>query len=355
MQKHVDHGRRRFLGEAILTMAGAQLGILGTAKVSEGEPRELAALGRATAWLNSPPVTASNLLGKVVLVQFGTYTCINWLRTLPYVRAWAQNYRQGFAVIGVHTPEFAFEKGLENVRRAVQQIKIGFPIAVDNDYAIWRAFNNQYWPAFYVIDARGRLRHHHFGEGEYDRSEKVIQRLLTDAGVGGARNGVVSVEARGVEAAADWHTLKSPETDLGYKRAERFVSSGGARRDRRRAYAAPARLALNQWALAGEWTIGSEAAVLDNPNGRLVYRFHARDVHLVVGPSQRERPIRFRVSMDGQPPGLAHGLDVDDDGNGTVVEPRLYQLIRQSASDVDRTFEIEFFDPGVETFAFTFG
>ena len=355
MDESIDRNRRGFLGRAVLTMAAAQLGILGAAKASEGEPRQLAGLGRATAWLNSPPLSAMSLLGKVVLVQFGTYTCINWLRTLPYVRAWAQKYRQGFAMIGVHTPEFAFEKDLENVRRAVQQIKIDFPIAVDNDYAIWRAFNNQYWPALYLIDARGRLRQHHFGEGGYDRSEMVIQRLLTEAGLGDPPDGVVSVDASGVEAAADWHNLRTPETYIGYQRAARFVSPGGTGRDRRRVYAAPARLALNQWALAGEWTVGSEATVLNNPNGRLVCRFHARDVHLVMGASQRERPIRFRVSLDGQPPGPAHGLDVDDRGNGTVVEQRLYQLIRQRASIVERTFEIEFLDADVETFAFTFG
>ena len=353
MDESID--RRRFLGRAVLTVAAAQSGILGTAKASEGEPRQLAALGRATAWLNSPPLSPMSLLGKVVFVQFGTYTCINWLRTLPYVRAWARKYGQGFAVIGVHTPEFAFEKNLENVRHAVQQIKIDFPIAVDNGYAVWHAFNNQYWPALYMIDARGHLREHHFGEGRYDQSEMVIQRLLTEAGLGGPRDGVVSVDASGVEAAADWHNLRSPETYIGYQRTERFASPGGTGRDRRRVYTVPARLALNQWALAGEWTVGSEATVLNHPNGRLVYRFHARDVHLVMGPSQRERPVRFRVSMDGQAPGPAHGVDVDDSGSGTVVEQRLYQLIRQPASIVERTVEIEFLDAGVETFAFTFG
>ena len=290
-----------------------------------------------------------------MLVQFGTYTCINWLRTLPYVRAWAHKYQQVFAVIGVNTPEFGFEKNVENVRRAVQQINIDFPIAIDNDYTIWRAFNNQYWSALYLIDARGRLRQHQFGEGGYDRSEMAIQTLLTEAGVGGLRDGVVSVVGSGVEAAADWRNLRSPETYLGYKRTERFVSPGGMGRDRRRVYAVPARLPLNEWALAGEWTVGSEATVLNNPHGRLLYRFHARDVHLVMGPSQRQRPARFRVSVDGRPPGPARGLDVDDSGNGTAVEQRLYQLIRQPASTVERTCEVEFFDAAVETFAFTFG
>ena len=355
MDERIDRGRRHFVGRAVLTMAAARVGILDTATASEGEPRQLAALSRATAWLNSPPVSTKSLLGKVVLVQFGTYTCINWLRTLPYVRAWAQKYRQGFAMIVVNTPEFGFEKNVENVRRAVQQINIDVPIAVDNDYTIWRAFDNQYWPALYLIDARGRVRQHQFGEGGYDRSEMAIQTLLTEAGVGGLRDGVVSVAGGGVEAAADWRNLRSPETYLGYKRTERFGSPGGMRRDRRRVYAVPARLPLNEWALAGEWTVGSEATVLNHPHGRLVYRFHARDVHLVMGPSPRQSPVRFRVSVDGQPPGSARGLDVDDSGSGSAVEQRLYQLIRQPVPTAERTFEIEFLDAGVETFAFTFG
>ena len=317
-------------------------------------PRELAAIGNAVEWLNSPRLTASSLAGRVVLVDFWTYTCINWLRTLPYVRAWAQKYRQGLVVVGVHTPEFPFERDTDNVRRAVRQMRIEYPVAIDNDYAIWRAFNNQYWPALYFIDARGRVRQHHFGEGEYERSEIAIQRLLSEAGVGFG-DGVVSVDAGGVEAAADWNNLKSPETYVGYARIQNFASRGGVDPDRRRVYATPSRLALNQWALAGEWTIGKQATVLSGPNGRIVHRFHARDVHLVMGPVRQESAVRFRVSIDGQPPGAAHGLDVDDGGNGTVVEPRLYQLIRQQKPIVDRAFEIEFLDAGVETLAFTFG
>ena len=363
----VDHGRRRFLGTAAMTIAAARLDLSGglraeasaepgTVEANQRVPRELAAIGGAAEWLNSPRLTPSSLAGKVVLVDFWTYTCINWLRTLPYIRAWAQKYRERLVVIGVHTPEFAFEKNLENVRRAVRQMRIEYPVVIDNDYAIWRAFKNQYWPALYFIDARGRVREHHFGEGEYQRSETAIQRLLAEAGVAGRRDGdVVSVAAEGVEAAADWDNLKTPETYVGYDRTQNFASRGGADLDRRRVYAAPARLALNQWALAGEWTMGRQATVLGNPDGRIVYRFHARDLHLVMGPLRQESPVRFRVSIDGQPPGAAHGLDVDEGGNGTVVEQRLYQLIRQPKPIVDRTFEIHFLDAGVETLAFTFG
>ena len=322
---------------------------------SASAPRELAALGGAAEWLNSPRLTPSSLAGKVVLVDFWTYTCINWLRTLPYVRAWTQKYREGLVLIGVHTPEFAFERNVDNVRRAVKQMRIEYPVAIDNDYAIWRAFNNQYWPALYFIDARGRVRQHHFGEGEYEQSEKTIQQLLAEAGVAGISGGSVSVDAKGLEVAADWGNLKSPENYVGHERTENFVSPGGVERDRRRVYTAPARLALNQWALAGEWTIGKQAMVLNSPNGRIVYRFHARDLHLVMGPVAQGASVRFRVSIDGQPPGPAHGLDVDEGGNGTVVEQRLYQLIRQPKPIVDRQFQIEFLDAGVETLAFTFG
>jgi thiol-disulfide isomerase/thioredoxin len=337
-----------------MTIAGAHLGI-GAGQAADREPRELAALGRANEFLNSPRLTPSSLAGKVVVVDFWTYTCINWLRTLPYVRAWAQKYRQGLVVVGVHTPEFAFEKNLENVRRAAQQMRVEYPIAIDNDYSIWRAFKNQYWPALYFIDARGRVRQHQFGEGEYQRSEKTIQQLLAEAGAAGISGGSVSVDVTGLEAAADWDNLRSQENYVGYERNQNFASPGGVEPDRRRLYAAPARLALNQWALAGDWTIGRQATVLGNPNGRLVYRFHARDLHLVMGPPRQAIAIRFRVSIDGQPPGPAHGADVDEGGNGAVVEQRLYQLIRQPRPIVDRRFEIEFLDAGVETFAFTFG
>jgi thiol-disulfide isomerase/thioredoxin len=335
-----------------MTITAAHLGLFGSA--DGAEPRELAAIGRANEWLNSPPLTPASLAGKVVLVDFWTFTCINWLRTLPYIRAWAQKYTQGLVVIGVHTPEFAVEKNLEHVRRAVRQMRIDYPVVIDNDYAIWRAFDNNYWPALYFVDSRGRVRDHHFGEGEYERSEKIVQRLLGEAGAAGIGPGTVSVDASGVEAPADWSSLRSPENYVGYERTQNFASPGGPRADRRYMYAAPARFALNQWALAGEWTMGRQATVLGSPNGRVLYRFHARDLHLVMGPSPASS-VRFRVSIDGQPPGAAHGVDVDEGGHGTVVEPRLHQLIRQPKPIVDRLCEIEFLDAGVETLAFTFG
>ena len=338
-----------------MTLAAARFGLVSTSNANERQPRQIAALARATEWLNSPPLSATTLLGKVVLVQFGTYTCINWLRTLPYVRAWDQKYRQGLVLIGVHTPEFTFEKKLENVRRAVQQLKLDFPIAVDNDYTIWRAFNNRYWPALYFFDARGRLREHHFGEGEYERSARAIRRLLVETGATDDDKVVAPIAASGFELQADWRSLKSPEIYLGHGRTVNFSSPGGAALGRRRIYAAPTRLDLNGWALAGEWTIANEPTILHKAPGRIVCRFHARDVHLVMGPLRQESPVRFRVSIDGQRPGPAHGLDVDDGGRGTVIEQRLYQLIRQPGPIVDRTFEIEFLDTGVEALAFTFG
>jgi thiol-disulfide isomerase/thioredoxin len=317
---------------------------------------ELASLERANEWLNSPPLTASALRGKVVLIDFWTYTCINWLRTLPYVRAWAEKYGdQGLVVIGVHSPEFPFEKDIDNVRRAAQHMRLAYPIAIDNDYAIWRAFKNQYWPALYFVDAQGRIRHHQFGEGAYEQAEKIIQQLLAEAGAGGIGHDLVSVDARGVEAAADWGSLKSPENYVGYERTERFASPGGAILGKRRVYAAPAQLSLNHWALSGDWTVEKQATVLNEANGRIVHHFYARDLHLVMVPTTRGTSVRFRVRIDGQPPGAAHGTDVDDQGNGTVVEQRLYQLIRQPKPIADRQFEIEFLDPGVAAYAFTFG
>jgi thiol-disulfide isomerase/thioredoxin len=317
---------------------------------------ELASIERADEWLNSPPLTASALRGKVVLVDFWTYTCINWLRTLPYVRAWAEKYKdQGLVVIGVHAPEFSFEKNLVNVRRAVKDVRVDYPVAVDNDHVIWRAFSNQYWPALYFVDAQGRVRHHHFGEGSYEQSEMIIQQLLAEAGASEVSREPTMVNGRGVEAAADWRNLRSGENYVGYERTQNFASPGGAALDQSRMYALPARLRLNDWALSGEWTVKREAAVLNKPDGRIAYRFHARDLHLVMGPPAPGTSVRFRVLIDGQPPGSAHGGDVDDQGNGTVAEQRLYQLIRQPMPIADRQFEIEFLDPGVEAFAFTFG
>jgi thiol-disulfide isomerase/thioredoxin len=354
MTEGIDHDRRRFLKGAAMAIGAAHVGMFSAAE-SEGASRELAAIGRAREWLNSPPLTPETLAGTVVLVQFCTYTCINWLRTLPYVRAWAEKYGRELVVLGVHTPEFAFEHDVDNVRRAVQQLRVTYPVVIDNDYAIWRAFDNHYWPALYFVDARGRVRDHHFGEGSYDQSERVIQRLLRDAGVMGVGNGVVPVDARGVEAQAAWADLRSPESYLGYDRTESFASRGGIARDRRRSYSAPERLELNRWALTGEWTIGRQATVLAGPNGRILLRFHARDLHLVMGSASRSRPVRFRVAIDGKLPGSSHGGDVDEGGQGIAVEQRLYQLIRQPRPIMERHFEIEFLDAGVEVFAFTFG
>ena len=365
MSNDIDRDRRRLLGSAALTVAAARFGAIGTvlqqiacAASAARVEGELPSLGGATEWLNSPPLTAAGLRGKVVLVDFCTYTCINWLRSLPYVRAWAEKYRDhGLVVIGVHAPEFEFEKDLGNVRRAVSDMRIGYPIAVDNDHAIWRAFENEYWPALYFVDAQGQVRGHHFGEGEYERSEKMIQRLLVESGVVGVDTDLVSVDGRGVEAAADWGSLKSPESYLGYERTVDFASPGDAALfDKRHSYSAPARLSLNHWALSGDWTVGRNAVASGEDGGRIVYRFHARDLHLVMGPAMRRgAAVRFRLTLDGRPPGAAHGLDVDDRGHGTVTDQRLYQLIRQPKPIADRQLEIEFLDPGVEAFAFTFG
>jgi cytochrome c biogenesis protein CcdA/thiol-disulfide isomerase/thioredoxin len=315
----------------------------------------LPSLMGATEWLNSPPLTAGGLKGKVVLVDFWTYSCINCLRAIPYVRAWAEKYKdQGLVVIGIHAPEFAFEKNVKNVRGAVAALEIGYPVAVDNDYAIWRAFDNQYWPAHYFADAQGRIRHHHFGEGDYDESERVIQQLLAEAGRTSVSSDLVAVNATGAEAAPDMGNVGSPETYVGYERAENFISPGGAVEDLRHVYTA-ATPRLNEWALAGDWTVGKEDAILNETGGSIVYRFHARDLHLVLGPGPDGKPVRFRVAIDGAAPGTNHGADVDADGQGIVTGQRLYQLIRQSEGISDHTFKIEFLDPGVAAYAFTFG
>ena len=274
----------------------------------------------------------------------------------PYVKAWAEKYKdQGLVVIGVHTPEFAFEKSVDNVKRAVRDLKIGYPVAVDSNFVIWRRFDNQYWPAHYFIDATGRIRHHHFGEGEYAESERVIQQLLAEAGSSGVSNSIVKIDAAGAEAAADEKNVRSPETYVGYERAEHFASSGGAVHDAAHAYALPPSLGLNEWGLDGSWTVENERAVLDSAGGRIGYRFHARDLHLVLGPSKDGKPVRFRILLNGQPPGADRGVDVDDKGEGVIKEQRLYQLVRQRGEIKDRTFEIQFLDPGVQAFAFTFG
>ena len=310
----------------------------------------------ATGWLNSPPLTASGLRGKVVLVNFWTYTCINWLRQLPYVRAWAGRYSgHGLVVVGVHTPEFGFEHNPGNVRRAVQDMRVDYPVAIDNDYAVWSAFANHYWPALYFADPQGRIRHHHFGEGEYQQSEMVIQQLLAGNGSAGPDHELVSVDARDAEAPADWAALRSAENYTGYERTENFASPGGAVPGKRHAYEVPARLSLNHWALSGDWTVEEQAVTLNQAGGQIAYRFHARDLHLVMGPTAAGTPVRFRVLIDGQPPGAAHGADVNDQGRGTATEQRLHQLIRQPSPITDRTFEIAFLDPDVQAYAFTFG
>jgi len=316
----------------------------------------LPSLDGAVLWLNSPPLTPAALRGKVVLIDFWTYSCINCLRALPYVRAWAEKYRNdGLVVIGVHAPEFAFEKNLDNVRRAARELKVDYPIAVDNNYAIWRAFQNQYWPAHYFVDAKGRIRHHHFGEGEYAQSEAVIQQLLAEAGHDRQAGDFVAPQADGVGLAADDADVQSPETYVGYARAGHFASPGGQVEDRSANYTAPQSLALNQWALGGRWHVAPEMATLEANPGRIVYRFHARDVHLVLGPGPSGKPVRFRVTLDGAAPGSSHGSDTAATGEGTVSTQRLYQLIRQSGPILDRTIEIEFLDGGVQSFAFTFG
>jgi thiol-disulfide isomerase/thioredoxin len=310
----------------------------------------------ATTWLNSEPIESATLEGKVVAVDFWTYTCINWLRTLPHLRAWADTYAEhGLVVIGVHTPEFEVEHDIENVRRAVREMDVRYPVAIDNDYAVWDAFANRYWPALYVADADAHLRHHNFGEGGYDKSERAIRQLLSDAGANDLPDAPVAIDPRGIEVAADWHDLRSGETYVGVARSEGFVSPGLPAVDEPRAYTAPPRLRLNEWALVGNWTLEREDAVCNEAGGRINYCFHARDLHLILAPPVAGGSARFRVRLDGTAPGDAHGLDVDVAGNGVVTEPRLHQLIRQTAPIADRQFEIEFLDPGAAALCFTFG
>ena len=312
------------------------------------------ALDGAPEWLNSEPLTTAGLRGHVVAFDFWTFTCINWIRTAPYRRAWYEKYRdQGFVLIGVHTPEFPFERDVDSIRVAIEEREIAYPVAVDSDYAIWNAFANRYWPALYVADAEGAIRFHRFGEEGYADSERVIQELL-DA-PRGREDDLVVVEPEGVEAPADWDTLQSPETYLGAERAERFASPEGGAWDERRSFTTPPLLNVNQWALAGDWTIGSKAARLDEAGGRLAYRFRARDVNLVMGPGERDEPVRFQVRIDGGPPGAARGVDVDERGDGIAADRRLFQLVRQPERVDEHTFEITFLEPGVEAFVFTFG
>lgn len=312
-------------------------------------------LSGAVEWLNTKPLTAEMLRGKVVLVDFWTYSCINCLRSLPYVRAWAEKYKdKGLVVIGVHAPEFAFEKDIGNVKDAVANLKIEYPVAIDNNYAIWRAFGNNSWPAHYFIDAEGRIRYHHVGEGEYDHSESVIRQLLAEAGAPSTDAADVTVAAAGAQAPPDDDALESPETYIGFDRAERFKSPGGIVQEKSARYTVGAP-ALNDWGLDGTWTVDGESAGLDQAGGAIVYRFHARDLHLVMGPGADGKPIRYRVTIDGASPGQSHGVDTSEDGTGVVTGQRLYQLVRQKGSILDHTFKIEFLDPGVRAFAFTFG
>jgi hypothetical protein len=315
----------------------------------------LPSLDGATAWLNSKPLTSDELAGHVVIASFGTYTCINWIRSLPYVRAWAERYAdKGLVTIGIQTPEFDFEGQLGNVERAIKEMNVRYPLVVDNDYAIWQAFHNHYWPALYFIDAEAHIRHHHFGEGEYEESEMVLQMLLRETG-SDVDQGLVHVVPEGVEAPADWYSLGSAETYLGYRQAAGFASPGGVVWDERTVYSTPHELRRNQWALSGEWRVGGTLALSTNAGGSISYQFHARDLHLVMGPPAHHSPVHFRVTLDDKPMGLSRGIDVDADGNGVADYQRMYQLVRQPGAIDERLFKIEFLDAGVEAFVFTFG
>lgn len=364
--RRISSGAAALLGVALLGAGEAPVGKLrrwtepDKGMERDGGPMpmksQIPSLAGATGWLNSPPLTADQLQGKVVLFDFWTYTCINWRRTFPYVKAWAQRYAgEGLVVVGVHTPEFPFEHDLENVREQARAIGVDYPIALDNEFEVWRAFRNDAWPAVYLFDSQGRLRHRHLGEGDYEETEKVLRRLLAEA----ARREIGPTPARvtvgPVELAADWSRVGSGETYLGVRRSEGFASPGGLRAGEARAYSAPEVLPLNSWALSGTWTVDDEGVRLEQTGGRIAYRFRARDVNLIMGPPRRGAAVRFRVLLDGKPPGPAHGLDVDEAGNGTAREQRMYQLIRQQGSPADRRFEIEFLDAGAEAFDFTFG
>jgi thiol-disulfide isomerase/thioredoxin len=331
-------------------------GLGGKFHPSLGDEGTIPDLNGAIGWLNSAPLSAKTLRGKVVLVDFWTYTCINSLRPLPYVRVWAAKYKDaGLVVIGVHTPEFSFEKEAANVQNAVHELKVVYPIAIDSKYRIWNAFNNEYWPAQYLVDAKGRIRYHHFGEGDYGEIEGVIQELLKENGATGVASDTTSVSAVGIEAAPDWTDGRSPETYIGYGHARNFASPEKVRKDSVQLYSAPVRPSLNQWGLSGSWNVNAESAVLQTAPGKIVFRFHSRDLHLIIAPTKDGKPVRFRVTLDGAAPGENCGVDTVPDGSGQIREPRLYQLIRQKGPIADRTFEIEFLDPDVQALDFTFG
>jgi thiol-disulfide isomerase/thioredoxin len=360
----VDAGLKS-AGVALLTVVVVALlaGKISARGASSGPSASSAAMAQRdrfmaanNPWLNSVPLSSMSLRGKVVLVNFWTYSCINSLRALPYVASWAHKYKAaGLVVVGVHTPEFSFEKLRPNVETAVRDLKVTYPVVMDSNYAIWQAFNNEYWPAFYLIDGKGRIRYHLFGEGDYDKTERMIQKLVRENGSGGPSPSIVAVSADGVEAAPSDGNQQPPETYIGYARAERFASPEAVAQDRRTTYSAPADPPLNQWGLNGPWNVGAESAVLDGERGKIVFRFHSRDLHLVLGPTSSGRPVRFTVKLDGAAPGGDCGVDCSPDGTGEVRAPRLYQLVRQKGQVKDRTFEIEFLDPGVHAFVFTFG
>ena len=357
LRDDVSHERRRFLAASARVALATRLGVVGGAlqqmACAAVSQQMLPSFSGATEWINSPPLTPEQLRGKVVLVDFWTYTCVNWTRTLPYVRAWADKYNQnGLVVIGAHTPEFEFEKDIDNVRWAAKVMNINYPIAVDSDYGIWRAFNNDYWPAVYIADASGALRFHHFGEGNYDGTERTIQRLLRDAGQK-PDGDLVKVKPRGLEVPADYGALRSQENYLGYRQGEGFASD--VVEDKPAKYTVPTQLRLNQWALDGNWTIKDGPVVLNEPGGRIVYRFHGRDVNLIMSPPVKGQSVKFTVKVDGAPPGASHGEDSDAQGNGTLTHQRCYQLVRLQERVMDRTFEIQFADAGVEAYDFTFG
>jgi thiol-disulfide isomerase/thioredoxin len=360
----VNYGRRRFLGAGAATIAAARFGMFGFTDValrreyfsSLGDEGAMPELDGAVGWLNSAPLSTKSLRGKVVLINFWTYTCINSIRPLPYLRSWAAKYKDaGFLVIGAHTPEFSFEHERINIENALRNLNVTFPVAIDSNNKIWNAFGNHAWPAQYLVDAKGRIRYHHFGENDYDEIERVIRELLKENGAATLPSETTGVTGVGIEAAPDWTDERSPETYVGYRQAENFASQERVRRDSVQLYSAPGKLPLNQWGLSGSWKVDAESAVLQAAPGKIMFRFHSRDLHFVLAPAKDSKPIRFVVKLDGSVPGENHGGDIAADGSGEIREPRLYQLIRQKGPIMDRTFEIEFLDPGVHAVDFTFG
>ena len=348
-------GATVIIGVAAIVMLHSETPVVLTANAALGDEGPMPELGGAVAWLNSAPLSRAPLRGKVVLVNFWTYSCINSLRELPYIKSWATKYKDaGLVVVAVHAPEFGFEKERANVENAVRELNITFAVPIDSYHRIWQAFSNQAWPADYFIDGKGRIRYHHFGEGEYDKSEQVIQELLRENGATGLDAGTVRLSAGGAEAAPS-DDVQSPETYVGYARAENFASPERWAQDSTKIYSIPARPSLNQWGLGGSWNVGAESAVLQETPGKIAFRFHSRDLHMVLAPPKNGKPVRFRVKLDGSIPGEDHGVDCNSDGAGGIREPRMYQLIRQKGRATDRLFEIEFLDPGAQAFSFTFG